>query len=648
MAAKQARNVTAKQAIRKPIQTGTDKAGQLPEKGGNKLFSISILLALLLGVIAIGIYANTLKNGYVLDDSSAISENKIVMKGTSAITEILSTPYRRGYVITSNDLYRPLSLVVLAIEYQFFGADPKMNHLANILIYAGCVMMLFFFVDDFFERKKTAVAFIAALIFALHPIHTEVVANIKSSDELLCFFFAFLCLNVFLKYLDKGKLIYLLLGCFCFFLSLLSKETVFTFLAVIPLIFFFYRNENRQRGIYITIGSVITAGIFLWIRFSVLSAYDANHITSVLVIDNALAATNLSLESRMATAILILGKYMTLLFVPYPLICDYSYNTIPYAHFGNLWTIISLLVYISLGVYGIRGVLKNRKDPYAFAILFFLITISMFTNIPFLIGATMGERFMFFGSVGFCLAIALLIEKMVKTTSGSIEVLKSPKVLGVIIPLSLVYASITFGRNKDWADNYTLYKTDLAKAPNSARLNYFYGLELETTIAMNEKDPKQQNEVRKEGLTYLKKAIAIAPDFSDAQAGVGNTYIFFAQYDSAEVHEKRALELYPLSDKNTSNLAFIYYREKKFPQSIEFSKKAIELNPDYINPYTNLGRCYLSIGKSDSAVYFLHKAISVDPSNVYPYSLLANYYQSIGQADSMEKYTAIFKKYSKQ
>ena len=309
MAAKQAGKIS---------KTVSPKSGQpLQDKKVNKLFPVSLVIALLLGVISLAIYANTLKNGYVLDDSSAITENKIVMKGASAIPELLSTPYRRGYVITSNDLYRPMSLVVLAIEYQFFGADPKVNHLANILLYAAGVIMLFFFLDRFFERKKTAVAFIAALLFAVHPIHTEVVANIKSSDELLCFFFAFSGLYFFLKYMQTGKMAHLMLGCLCFFLSLLSKETVVTFLAVIPLVFFLYRNEHKKRAIYITAGSVIMVTLFLLARFSVLNAYDANHVANVPVIDNALAATSLSFESRIATAILILGKYIGLLFRRY-------------------------------------------------------------------------------------------------------------------------------------------------------------------------------------------------------------------------------------------------------------------------------------------------------------------------------------------
>ena len=73
-------------------------------------------LALALGLIAMIIYANTLSNGYALDDYTVIKENTIVVKGISAIPEILSTPYHYGYIPSSNDLYRPLALVMFAIE----------------------------------------------------------------------------------------------------------------------------------------------------------------------------------------------------------------------------------------------------------------------------------------------------------------------------------------------------------------------------------------------------------------------------------------------------------------------------------------------------------------------------------------------------
>ena len=117
-------------------------------------FPLTRTLAILLGVISLFVYANTLKNGYALDDYNVLVNNTYITKGVSAIPQILSTPYRWGNVTSSNDLYRPLSLVMFATEYQFFGKNPMPNHLVNILLFAGCVILLFFFLDNLFERKK--------------------------------------------------------------------------------------------------------------------------------------------------------------------------------------------------------------------------------------------------------------------------------------------------------------------------------------------------------------------------------------------------------------------------------------------------------------------------------------------------------------
>ena len=154
------------------------------------------------------------------------------------------------------------------------------------------------------------------------------------------------------------------------------------------------------------------AALFLIIRFSVLAAYDANHAADVSFIDNMLSGAP-SAASRLATEIGILGRYVKLLLLPYPLICDYSYNSIPFVGFGNLWVLISLAVYLFLAVYGTRGIIKNPGNPFVFVTLFFLASISLFSNILFLIGTPMAERFLFFASVSFCLALALAIEKWI-------------------------------------------------------------------------------------------------------------------------------------------------------------------------------------------------------------------------------------------
>jgi len=626
-----------KEQSKLPMQKMSDAKGR---------FTTISKLALLLGIVSIVLYSNTLKNSYAFDDIMIITKNHLIAKGLSGIPELLTTPHMYGYTHFHNDTYRPLSLVMSAAEYQFFGKNPMPGHVLNIILFAGCVMLLFLFLDKLFERKRTVAAFLTSLLFAFHPIHTEVVANIKSSDELLCFFFAFLCLNIFMKYMQSGKITQFLSGSLCFFLSLLSKESSITFIAVIPLIFFFYKNDNKKYSINILIGTVSTVILFLAIRFSVLNSYHANDFGAINFIDNPLANQDISILYRLATKILILGYYLKLLFVPYPLISDYSYNSIPIVNFGNLWVLISLAVYISLCAFCILRFLKNRKDPIVFGIMFYLITLSTFSNLFFLIGSALGERLLFFPSVGFCLLIALLVEKWAGNTEAGLANLKRPKLLVIIIPIILVFAGVTMNRNTEWSDSYTLFSTDVKKSPNDSRLNYSLGSELERIILPDEKDPVQQKKILEEAIGYLKKSLSIYPDFREAHSDLGAAYFRNSQYDSAEFHAKRSLVLQPDNTDGLINLAGVYGVRKKYPESIELYKKAIALDPDNVSPYTFTGLSYLYLGNFDSGIFYLNKAIVIDPDFNSSYEFLASAYKAISKMDSAKKYESIAKKYN--
>ncbi len=637
MSSKPNKNVQKPAAAIKATQaTGTPQAQPAAAKGK---FSAKGKLAILLGAISILLYANTLKNGFVLDDNSVIMKNTIVMKGVSAIPEILSTPYRHGFQISINDLYRPLTMVLFATEYQFFGPNPSPYHFFNVLLFAACVILLFLFLDKFFEGRKTTVAFIAALLFAVHPIHTEVVANIKSSDELLCFCFAFISLGIFTNYFRSGKTSQLLSGAAVFFLSLMSKETTITFLAILPLMFCFYKNENRKRGINISISAVVAAAIFLAIRFSVLTTYHANSLAAIDIVDNALANPALSFPSRIATAVLILGYYIKLLIVPAPLIADYSFNTIPFTAFSDPRVLLSLAVYIFLAAFSIRRFIKDQRDPYAFWIFFYLITLALFSNIPFLIGATMGERFLFFPSLSFCVVAGLLIEKWIgQPAAASLSALKAPKVLGVIIPVCAIYAVLTISRNPDWESNYVLYSTDVKKAPESVKLNYWLGLELELPMCDAEKDPAKQKQLVDEAVVYLRKALSLRPEFVDAQVTIGHAYAHNGMWDSAEYHDKMAIQLSPNRSDPLNNLAGVYFHRQQYPQAIEYYKKTIESNPSFAVAYANIAACYGSLRLMDSSNFYAHQAIRIDPGFSKPYEILAINFKMLGLPDSAKKY----------
>ncbi len=616
---------------------------QQPIKGNTKTggWAVTTKLALFLGIIAFIVYANTLLNGYALDDFIVIKNNTLVTQGFSAIPELLATPYHRGHSIMANDLYRPLTMAMFAVEYQLFGGGPAGSHFINILIFCGCVILLFLFLDALFDRKKTTAAFIAALLFALHPIHTEVVANIKSRDELLCFLLSFGALLLFIKYARSGAVRQLAIGLGLFFLALLSKETAITFLAVVPLIFFFYQDSDKKRSWVITGGTAAVAIAYLAIRFSVLSKYSANNSTDVSFIDNILAGAP-GASVKMATAISILGNYLRLLLIPYPLVCDYSYSSIPFVGWGSTGTIVSLLAYLALAIMGLTLLMKSKRQPLAFGLLFFIITIALFSNIPFLIGAAMAERFVFFASVGFCWVAALAIDKWLVAPGGNVVAsLKSVKVLAVLVPVCLLYSIMCVARNGNWKDNTTLFKTDVAKTPGNSRMHYYLGTDYLISSEGETNDITVKQQMAIEGLAHLKKALAIYPGFALVNSEIGNAYFNLKIFDSSQVYYEKALAQNPKDTLAIHNLSAAYYFLKKYPESVIQCRAAVAIDLNYGRGYRNMGSCYLRMGKYDSAIVALRAAISIDPGINSSYQNIAYSFKLSGNMDSARKYEAI-------
>lgn len=628
--------IPQKTLLQKPVTATSD-----PKK---KSFGIKLTLVQTLSIVLVIasflIYANTLQNGYVMDDVMVVKDNSIVTKGISSVPELFSIPHMRGYLNLSNDTYRPLSLVMFAIEYQFFGANPSSGHFFNVIFYMGCVVLLFLFLDKLFEGKKTAVAFFAALLFAAHPIHTEVVANIKSRDEILCFFFAFLSLNLFVSYMKRGKVIWLITGALSLYLAFISKETVITFPAVIALTFFFYLNENKQRAVVITAASIAAAAAFLIVRNIVLTAYHANVSSTINFVDNCLTRAP-TYMSRLATAIMILGGYLKLLFIPYPLICDHSFNSIPFTDFTDIKTLASLVTYLAMIVMSVWGLIKYKKNLWSFAILFYLITLSLFSNIFILIGSTMADRFMFFPSAGICLLMALGVEKWLirQNEAPAITVLKDIKGWLFIAPVFLIFSFITYSRNDDWKSNISLYKADINKAPENTRLNYYYGCELQKTYP-DETDPATKKQIMDESIMHLKKSLSIYPNNTDSHAELGVAYFRINEYDSAIPELYRTLQINPRQSNAAANLGTIFMNRKQYDSSLKYYHKTIANNPGNGLAYFNMAVCYSQIQKYDSAIYGFKKTIEIAPDfNGYKaYEYTAILYKTTGNTDSALKY----------
>ena len=608
-----------------------------------------------IGVLGFLLYTNTLNNGYVLDDFSAIKENNIVRQGTHGIKEIFQTSYRQGYLSVKDGLYRPLSLAVFALEWEFFPDQPGIAHFVNIVLYALTGLLLFLVLCRMFgsgenPRRGEAAAFIASLLFITHPLHVEVTANIKSMDEMLCFFFV-LCSFLFaFRFAETDKNKFMFFGVITYFLSLLSKETSITFLALVPIALHFFTPVKILRNIFITFMFLAAAGIYLFIRWKVLHGFSD---TGVSMADNIVESARKTLNTHIGTAFYILGLYISKLIFPSTLSYDYSFNEIPIVGMGNWFSILSFLFYLAAGVYAAvmlyKSFKKNKDTPLlnneskiiSFGIFFFLITIFLFSNLAIIIGTSMGDRLMYFPSMGFCIVIAAMLVKVLKIDSINTEKIFSNVKLVPVLIIVILFSVKLYSRNPEWQDNYTLYSHDVNIVPNSVKAHYYLGLELVKVKAEEEKDEQKKKKVLEQGIDELEKAVKIHPTFAGAYTEMGVAYYKMKNYEMAIYNYNKADSLNPADAISLNNVGTIYFQWGKYQEAKEKFQKALQVDGRFIDAHMNLGSVLGTMGDYQGAIASFQNAIHYAPDNANAYYFIALTYSNMKDEAGADKYFAI-------
>ena len=506
------------------------------------------------------LYGNTLNHFYALDDVMVLTNNRFTQQGIKGIPDLLKYDSFVGDFLSLYDddmtadrlnrelaynvggRYRPLSLVTFALEVEFWGKEilypnsnnewgitgnPFVSHLNNLILYLFTICLLYVILCRLFppdEKKKRFLSFpvIATLLFLAHPIHTEVVANIKSRDEIMALLGSLGALWFSIKYMESPKRRNLIWSGLCLLGGLLSKENAITFVAVIPVTLYYF--VSRKKGMIATsmIPLMIVTAIFIAIRTMVLGTIDSSR-TPVDLLNNAFI--NATTGETIATVFYTLFLYIKLLFFPHPLTYDYHLYHIEIVDWSNLVSIGSVLFYFGMGIYAVYGLAKNR-DIISWSIWLYLLPLSIVSNLFFPIGgALMAERFVFFSSIGFAVFTAWLICRyvpglMFKVQSSTYFVVA---VVGIVLCL---YSVKTITRNRVWKDNFTLVTTDVKTSKNSAVGNNAAGSQyLQKAIYPNNHDETQQrNSYCDEADQYFKRALQLFPHHVETIIHLGNLY----------------------------------------------------------------------------------------------------------------------------
>ncbi len=570
--------------------------------------------ALIVAILAFAFYFNTTKNGYALDDTVVIVQNEYVLEGIAGIPDILTRDAYDSYYrqLNSSDQvpggrYRPLSIVTFAIEQQFFGAIPKdkvdsvvrqsftpeMNepyeqkflqdmhtrHLFNVLWFTVSVVVLLYFLRHVVFKFNPLMAFIAVILFTIHPVHTEVLANVKSRDEIMSLLFICLTFIFAFRYRESKKKWQLAVALVCYFLAFLSKEYAITLIALLPLSFYLFNGDSIKKSLVAMLPYLAVVAVYVLIRLQIVNGMQPrNELADNDIQINPYAFA--SVTEKLATEISTSLNYLKLLLFPHPLSADYSYNQIPYKDFSHPLVWLSILIH--LVIFGGFVYFFKKRSVLCFGIAFYLLNMLMICNIVFDIGATMGERLIYHASLGFAIVMAYLLIKgaeMIRPASvGRIAL------VGCMLIIIVLCGFKTIKRNTDWKDDYTLFSHDINVVPNSFLVNANVATTLVNRSDMVKDENKRIADLHK-ALGMFNKVIAMQNNYVLGYMNMSVAYLKLAQPDSTIINLDKVRKLYPIHPQLPSMYYYAgqaYLSSRQYDKAYTTMQQVLKLRPDFV------------------------------------------------------------------
>lgn len=577
------------------------------------------VLGAALVLLAFGLYGNTLGHLYALDDTMVITSNVYTKQGLRGIPNIFRHDTFRGFLQAEKNLlsggrYRPLSLATFAVEYQLAGANPHLSHAINVLLYGLTGLLLYLLLRRLLEDAGdpagwSAVSFLAALLFVTHPLHTEVVANIKGRDELLALLFTLVSFLGCLRYRDgdRARWASLVVAGVSFILAALAKESALPFLVVIPLGLWFFRPFEPRRLAAVVAVLFAAAAAYFAMRFIYAGPMTVQKTTEILN-DPFVGATT---SQRFATVSKTFGIYLRLFLFPHPLTHDYFFNQVPIADLGSPSALFPLGLAVLLAATALQGL--RTRSPAAFGLLLFAASFSIVSNLIFSVGTTLAERFLYVPSVGLTLALVFALRAWLRGVAGP----KGLRAAGILVlGVSLAFSVLTIARNPVWKDNLTLFTTDVKTSPRSAKLQTSLAVVLADSAA------KQPDSTRRAGmlraaLAHAEQALQIYPQHSDAWVVLGNVRLQIGKDPAREALEcyRKAAEYRPGMPMAFYNAAMAERRLGAHRAALADLRRLRALGGMDADAYLLEGGALEALGAPDSALAAFQAALRARPQD---------------------------------
>lgn len=551
------------------------------------------------------VFCGTLSNLFVHDDIPQVLENPF-LKNASLWTRIFtgSVWSFRGPAQHDN-MYRPLQFITYWALYRLGGTDPVIYHLFLLLFYAASVWLVFCLAKKL--APNSLVAFVGALLWALHPLHVETAAWISALPDLGS---AFFCLLGFLLFVRAERspdrpIGHHILAALGFFPALFFKEMALGFPLLILVYWYFFPAKQSWKNKFlhwmIYLGAV---GVYLAIRIAVLGRFSE-------------ARQMIQAPWRMgAIAVALLGQHAKLFFWPTPLSTFRSFDLATSLH--SPWPMVVLLILLA------ALFLRQREPLLGFLIIWWGVTLLPCLDIR-QVSWAVADRFSLLPTVGPCLALACLALDWLPRHVARPQITRAlVPALGILMALWVVQDERSVAR---WHDNVSVWDQAYLASPKSAEAHLLRG------SALQQRDGKLDAARQEYQLALELNAASERP----LPGVTAECYVLLGQVANLQGRVQEAIDDYnqalrvvPGYSVAYKALGAIYFPRGNYAQAKVYFQKAADLDPHELEVRFYLGTCYLKLGEPRQAAAQFRAAREIDSTYVEAYEAEARALDAAG------------------
>jgi protein O-mannosyl-transferase len=547
----------------------------------------ALIFAIVLAAVTIFAYRPAWHGGFLWDDDVYIINN-----------ELLTAPHgwqRIWFSLDSPSQYFPLTYSTFRIEHALWGLNTTGYHWVNLLLHVGNALLVW----AVLARLKVPGSWLAAAIFALHPVQVESVAWITERKNVLMGFFFLLTLVAWIAFIDKRirrPWIFYCLALICYVLALSAKATACTLPAALFLILWLQKKPITMRRVMQIVPFVV-----LGIGMGLLTVWWERYHQGT----NRGMFTFLSPIERILVASRAVWFYLSKIFWPSNLTFIYPrWNISSAALVDYIWLLAGIAMCVA--IYFLRRYFGRSVEVAA---AFFVATLSPVLGFIMLFTfryTFVADHYQYLACIG---PIALMTAGIVSLSDKFAQyrtIIVSAALLGVA-----TLAMLTWRQASMYADVETLWRTTLARNPEC------WMAETNLGLVFFEKGKLD------EAIAHYRSALQMQPDWWDAEYNLGTALFGKGQVDEAILHSEKAVVMRPTDPDAQVSLGNILLQKGRVAEAIAHYQEAIRIRPDYFLARYGLGRALLEKGELDSAIQVCRSALLLRPLDVDCHTTLA-------------------------